>query len=82
MKNTKICNKSAGIYKLTNDAEIFINPSSEPREKTRREGGHTGISLKSMLVRAQISTTQRNRMTLNLNPQKKNDPKFKPRKTE
>ena len=35
-----------------------------------------------MLAGAQISTTQKNRMTLNLNPQEWNDPKFTSRKIE
>ena len=33
-------------------------------------GGYTSISWKGMLVQEQISTTQKNRMTLNLNPKK------------
>ena len=33
-------------------------------------GGHTSISLTGMLVRKQISSTQKNRMTLNSNPKK------------
>ena len=33
-------------------------------------GGHTSISLTGMLVRQQISTTQKSRMTLNSNPKK------------
>ena len=39
-------------------------------------GGHTSISLTGMLVREQISTTQKNRMTINLNPQKLECPKI------
>ena len=33
-------------------------------------GGHTSIFLTEMLVREQISTAQKYRMTLNLNPKK------------
>ena len=34
------------------------------------QGGHTSIFLTGKLVRGQISTTQKYRMTLNLNPKK------------
>ena len=43
-------------------------------------GGHTSISLTGMLVREQISTTQKSRMTLNSNPQKIECPKIQPPK--
>ena len=40
------------------------------------QGGHTSISLTGMLVREKISATQKNRMTLNSNPQKTECPKI------
>ena len=43
-------------------------------------GGHTSISLTLMLVREQISTTQKSRMTLNSNPQKIECPKIQTQK--
>ena len=43
-------------------------------------GGHTNIFLTGMLVREQISTIQKNRMTPNSNPRKIECPKFKPKK--
>ena len=43
-------------------------------------GGHTGISLTGMLVREQISTTQKIRMTLNSNPKKIESPKIQTQK--
>ena len=45
-------------------------------------GGHTSISLTGMLVREQISATQKNRMSLNLNPQKIECPKIQTQKIE
>ena len=42
----------------------YMGPELEPR------GGYTSIFLTGMLVREQISTIQKNRMTLNLNPKK------------
>ena len=39
-------------------------------------GGYTSISLTGMLVREQISTTQKNRMTLNSNRKKIECPKI------
>ena len=43
-------------------------------------GGYTSISLTGMLVREQISTTQKNRMTLNSNPRKIECPKIQTHK--
>ena len=43
-------------------------------------GGYTSISLTGMLVREQISTTQKNRITLNSNPQKIECPKIQTQK--
>ena len=43
-------------------------------------GGHTSISLTGMLVREQISTTQKSRMTLNSNPKKIECPKIQTQK--
>ena len=43
-------------------------------------GWYTSISLTGMLVREQISTTQKNRMTLNSNPQKIECPKIQTQK--
>ena len=56
--------------------------SGVPRvvEGTPRGGGHTSISLTGMLVREQISTTQKNRMTLNSNPKKIECPKIQTQK--
>ena len=45
-------------------------------------GRHTSISLTGMLVRAHISTTQKNRMALDSNLNRQNSPKFKPKKIE
>ena len=42
--------------------------------------GHTSISLTGMLVREQISTTQKNTMTLNLNPKRVKCPKIQTQK--
>ena len=44
------------------------------------QGGYTSISLTGMLVQEQISTTQKNRMTLNSNPQKIECPKIQTQK--
>ena len=44
------------------------------------QGGHTSISLIGMLVREQISTTQKRRMTPNSNPQKIECPKIQTQK--
>ena len=46
------------------------------RRSVCSRGGHTSISVTGMLVREQISTTQKNRMTLNLNPKKIECPKI------
>ena len=43
-------------------------------------GGHANIFLTGMLVREQISTTQKNRMTLNSNPQRIECPKIQTQK--
>ena len=43
-------------------------------------GGYTSISLTGMLVQEQISTTQKNRMTLNSNPRKIECPKIQTQK--
>ena len=45
------------------------------------QGGHTSIFLTGMLVREQISTTQKNRMTLNSNPKKVECPKIQTQKS-
>ena len=60
--------------------KIFL--ISTNKQGPRGGGGHTSISLTGMLVREQISTTQKSRMTLNSNPQKIECPKFKPKKIE
>ena len=44
------------------------------------KGGHTSISLTGMLIREQISNTQKSRMTLNSNPQKIECPKIQTQK--
>ena len=82
MKSTKVLRflKVLATYIPKGDALIFINSSSKPRRGNARR--HTSISLKGILVPSQISTTQRNRMSLNSKPEKKNDPKFKARKTD
>ena len=49
---------------------------SEYRNSPEGGGGHTSISLTGMLVRGQISTTQKNRMTLNSNKKKIECPKI------
>ena len=46
----------------------------------RGGGGDTSISLTGMLVREQISITQKSRMTLNSNPQKIECPKIQTQK--
>ena len=43
-------------------------------------GGHTSISLTGMLVREQISTTKKSRMTPNSNPRKIECPKIQTQK--
>ena len=52
----------------------LVGPSWEPRR------GHTSIFLTGMLVPEQISTTQKNRMTLNPNPRKIECPKIQTQK--
>ena len=46
------------------------------------QGGYTSIFLTGMVVREQISTTQKNRMTLNSNPQKIECPKIQTQEIE
>ena len=55
--------------------KFFIKHSSPGRG-----GGHSSISFTGMLVREQISTAQKNRMTLNLNPKKIECPKIQTQK--
>ena len=76
MKSTKLLRflKVLATNKPKGDALIFINSSSKPRR------GNASISLKGMLVPAQISTTQRNRMSLNSNPEKRMTQNSKPEK--
>ena len=50
--------------------KIHINKKHKPINYPNYPGGHTSIFLTGMLVREQISTTPKNRMTLNSNPQK------------
>ena len=80
MKSTKLLRflKVLATNKPKGDALIFINSSSKPRRGNARR--HTSISLKGMLVPAQISTTQRNRMSLNSNPEKRMTQNSKPEK--
>ena len=47
----------------------------------RGGGGGTSISLTGMLIREQISTTQKNRMTLNSKPKKIECPKIQTQKS-
>ena len=56
----------------------FVNISRKSLQITQRV--HASISLTGMLVRAQISASQKNRMPLNSNQKKQRDPKFKPQK--
>ena len=69
-ENQVIC--SALITSLLSQALTLSETSSQ--------GGHTNIFLTGMLVREQISTTQKSRMTLNSNPQKIECPKIQTQK--
>ena len=50
------------------------------KDKLQNLGGYTSTSLTGMLVREQISTTQKNRMTLNSNSKKIECPKIQTQK--
>ena len=78
-----VCNRNIGEsaqlindileYKDQNDIEaiLFSADFEKPFDSVQNPGGgHTSISLTEMLVREQISTTQKSRMNLNSNPKK------------
>ena len=61
-------------------SNISVLPCTLSISRDGGGGGHTSISLTGMLVREQISTTQKNRMTLNLNPKRVKCPKIQTQK--
>ena len=85
-RNTLLHRGSCDEFKQSRFSQQRQQPHVDKNTTVRRRvdarggGGHTSISLTGMLVREQISTTQKNRMTLHSNLKKIECPEIQTQK--